>query len=97
MRSCGCQRLMHRRLYDPGLFNIGVGVMLRAIVTTIIDQASVILVLEVEELDLSLDQKTVLAMLVMEVANNSAKHVFQPNLGSRFELICGHCPVITRC
>jgi two-component sensor histidine kinase len=77
---------MHRRLYDPGLFNIGVGVMLREIVTTIIDQPAVALDLQVEELDLTLDQKSVLAMLVMEVANNSAKHVFQPNLGSRFEL-----------
>ena len=42
--------------------------------------------LKVEELDLSLDQKSVIAMLVMEAANNSAKHVFQTNLGSRFEV-----------
>src|SRR5262249_48080798 len=42
--------------------------------------------LDVEELDLSLDQKSIIAMLVIEVANNAAKHVFQRDLGSRFEV-----------
>ena len=53
---------------------------------TVIDQSSVSLNLNVEELDLSLDQKSVIAMLVIEVANNSAKHVFRRNLGSLFEV-----------
>jgi two-component sensor histidine kinase len=60
--------------------------MLRDVVTTMIDQASITLNLNIEELDLSLDQKSLIAMLVMEVANNSAKHVFRRNLGSRFEV-----------
>jgi two-component sensor histidine kinase len=59
---------------------------LREVVATVIDQSSVSLNLDVEELDLSLDQKSVIAMLVTEVANNSAKHVFERNLGSRFEV-----------
>ena len=77
---------MHRRLHDPALFNIGLEAMLREVVTTVIDQPLVVLDLQVEELDLSLDQKSVIAMLVMEVANNSAKHVFSRNLGSRLEV-----------
>jgi two-component sensor histidine kinase len=77
---------MHRRLHDPAFFNNGLESMLREVVVTVIDQPSVTLNLKVEELDLSLDQKSIIAMLVMEVANNSAKHVFQQNLGSRFEV-----------
>jgi two-component sensor histidine kinase len=77
---------MHRRLHDPAVFNNGLESMLREVVATVIDQASVTVNWKVEELDLSLDQKSVIAMLVMEIANNSAKHVFQRNLGSRFEV-----------
>lgn len=77
---------MHRRLHDPAVFNNGLGSMLREVVATVIDQASVTVNLKVEELDLSLDQKSVIAMLVMEAAHNSAKHVFQRDLGSRFEV-----------
>ena len=77
---------MHRHLHDPAVFNNGLESMLREVVATVIDQASVTVNLKVEELDLSLDQKSVIAMLVMEAANNSAKHVFQRDLGSRFEV-----------
>lgn len=76
---------MHRRLHRPDLFN-GLEPMLREIATATIDQASVSLDLQVEELDLSLDQQSIIAMLVMEIANNSAKHVFRQNFGSRFEV-----------
>lgn len=77
---------MHRRLHDPSLFTVGLEAMLREVVTTTVDQQSVTLELQVEELDLSLDQKSVVAMLVMEVANNSEKHVFRRHLGSRLEV-----------
>jgi two-component sensor histidine kinase len=77
---------MHHRLHDPILFKKGLEAMLREVVATVIDQSSISLNLIVEELDLSLDQKSVIAMLVIEVANNSAKHVFQRNLGSHFEV-----------
>jgi two-component sensor histidine kinase len=60
--------------------------MLRDVLATVIDRSSVSLKLDVEELDLSLDQKSIIAMLVVEVANNAAKHVFQRDLGSRFEV-----------
>ena len=77
---------MHHQLHDPILFEKGLESMLREVVATVIDQSSVSLNLNVEELDLSLDQKSVIAMLVIEVANNSAKHVFRRNLGSLFEV-----------
>ena len=77
---------MHRRLHDPAVFDNGLESMLQEVVATVIDQAPVTVNLKVEELDLSLDQKSVIAMLVMEAAHNSAKHVFQRDLGSRFEV-----------
>ena len=77
---------MHRRLNDPTLFSKGLESMLRDVLATVIDRSSVSLNLDVEELDLSMDQKSIVAMLVIEVANNAAKHVFQRDLGSRFEV-----------
>ena len=77
---------MHRRLNDPTLFSEGLESMLRDVLATVIDRSSVSLNLDIEELDLSLDQKSIIAMLVVEVANNAAKHVFQRDLGSRFEV-----------
>lgn len=86
IRRLSAAAQMHRRLHDPALFNIGLEAMLREVLTTVIDEPLVVLDLQVEELDLSLDQKSVIAMLVMEVANNSAKHVFSQDLGSRLEV-----------
>ena len=77
---------MHRRLNDPTLFSKGLESMLRDVLATVIDRSSVSLNLDVEEVDLSMDQKSIIAMLVIEVANNAAKHVFQRDLGSRFEV-----------
>ncbi len=77
---------MHRRLNDPALFSKGLELMLRDVAATVFDRSSVGLNLDVEELDLSLDQKSIIAMLVIEVANNAAKHVFQRDLGSCFEV-----------
>lgn len=86
IRRISASAEIHRRLHDTTLFNKGLASMLREVVSMVIDQSSVSLNLDVEELDLSLDQKSVIAMLVIEVANNSAKHVFRRNLGSLFEI-----------
>jgi two-component sensor histidine kinase len=75
---------IHRRLHDPTLFDSGLEPILREIVATAIDQETVIVNWNIEKIDLSLDQMSVLAMLVLEIANNSAKHVFERDLGSRF-------------
>lgn len=77
---------IHRRLHDPTLFDSGLEPILRKVVATVIDQEAVIVNWKIETIDLSLDQMSVLAMLVLEIANNSAKHVFQRDLGSHFEV-----------
>ena len=80
---------MHRRLNDLSLFNQRLEPMLRDVVAAVIDDPSVTLGFKIEELDLSLDQISVIVMLVMEAASNSLKHVFQRSIGSRR---CGaHC------
>jgi len=77
---------IHRRLNDPSLFDSGLEPVLREVVATVIDQETVFVTWKIDKFDLSLDQMSVLAMLVLEIANNAAKHVFQRNLGSRFEV-----------
>ena len=77
---------MHRRLHDPTLFDRGLEPILRQVVATVIDQETVLVSWKIGKIDLSLDQMSVLAMLVMEIANNSAKHIFQLDLGSHFEV-----------
>ena len=77
---------MHRRLNDPNLFSGGLRQMVQEVVNSIVDQPSVSRTFQVDEMNLSLNQMSVLAMLVIEVSNNSVKHVFQRNLGSRFDV-----------
>ena len=77
---------IHRRLNDPSLFDSGLEPVLRQVVTTVIDQETVFVNWKIEKIDLSFNQMNVLALLVMEVAHNSAKHVFQRDLGSHFEV-----------
>lgn len=78
---------MHRRLHDPTLFDRGLEPMLQDVVTAVIDDPSVSLRFNVENLDLSLDQMSIIAMLVTEIANNSLKHVFHQNTGSRLDVV----------
>jgi two-component sensor histidine kinase len=77
---------MHRRLHDPTLFDSGLEPILREVVGMAIDREKVIVNWKIEKIDLSLDQMSILAMLVMEIASNSAKHVFQRDLGSHFDV-----------
>ncbi|MBV8421122.1 MAG: hypothetical protein JOZ26_14010 [Hyphomicrobiales bacterium] len=77
---------IHRRLHDPTLFDSGLEPILRKVVATVIDQEAVIVNWKIETIDLSFDQMSVLGMLVLEIANNSAKHLFQRGLRSHFEV-----------
>jgi two-component sensor histidine kinase len=77
---------IHRRLDDTTLFDKGLEPILRDVVATVIDPETVTVNWRIEKIDLSLHQMSVLAMLVMEIAHNSAKHVFQRDLGSHFEV-----------
>jgi two-component sensor histidine kinase len=60
--------------------------MLREVVGSVVDGSAVDPTFHVEELDLSLDQLSIIAMLVIEVTNNAMKHVFQQQLGSRLQV-----------
>jgi two-component sensor histidine kinase len=77
---------VHRRLNDPILFSRGPEPMLRAVVGSVVDGSSVEQTFHVEELSLSLDQLSIIAMLVIEITNNAMKHVFQKHLGSRLQV-----------
>ncbi|HEX2941507.1 MAG TPA: sensor histidine kinase [Rhodopila sp.] len=85
------QRLMasadvHRRLNDPALFTRGLGSILRDAVSSVIDRNRVRLSFDIDALDLSFDQMSSLTLLVIEIANNAQKHVFQHDLGSAFSV-----------
>lgn len=75
---------VHRRLNDPALFEQGLGSILREAVATIIDGDAVDLVFDIEEIRLSFDEISVITMLVIELANNAHKHVFERQRGRRF-------------
>jgi two-component sensor histidine kinase len=51
-----------------------------------IDRHTVNLIFDVKELDLTFEQMSIIAMLVIEAANNSQKHVFQQGCGSNFSV-----------
>lgn len=72
---------VHRRLNDPGSFDRGLRAILNDAVQTVIDPQSTDISLDVEDLDLSFDQMSVITMIVLEVANNAQKHVFERSLG----------------
>lgn len=77
---------VHRRLNDPSLFSEGPERMLRDVVGSVVDGSAVDLMFHVETLDLTLDQLSIIAMLVIELTNNAMKHVFQLQLGSRLQV-----------
>ena len=77
---------VHRRLNDPTLFEQGLLAILRQAVPTIIDSHSTNFGLDIAPLRLSSDQMSVITMLVLEVANNAQKHVFERRLGRHFQI-----------
>ena len=84
MRRIALLSDMHRCLNDPTLFGKGFGSMLNDAVATAIDPHFTYISFQVDELDLSFDQMSVITMIVIEVANNAQKHVFGRNLGENF-------------
>ena len=84
MRRIALLSDMHRCLNNPSLFDKGFGSILNDAVATAIDPRSTYISFQVDELDLSFDQMSVITMIVIEVANNAQKHVFGRNLGERF-------------
>ena len=75
---------VHRRLNDPELFGRGLRAILNDAVQTVIDPQCTDISFDVDDVDLSFDQMSVITMIVLEVANNAQKHVFDRNLGRHF-------------
>ena len=57
---------------------------MRDAVATVIDASSTSIIFDIEALELTFDQMSVITMLVIEFANNAQKHVFESNSGRRF-------------
>ncbi len=83
---------VHRRLSDPKLFMRALGSILRDAVFTVIDQHAVNLTFDVQEVDLTFDQMSTVTMLVIEIANNAQKHVFQHGYGFNFSVSLKESP-----
>jgi two-component sensor histidine kinase len=75
---------VHRRLNDPKLFGRGLRAILNDAVQTVIDPQSTDISFDVDDIELSFDQMSVMTMIVLEIANNAQKHVFERNLGRHF-------------
>jgi two-component sensor histidine kinase len=75
---------MHRCLNSPALLETELRSILSDAVETVIDSHSTYISFEVDELELSFDQISVITMIVIEIANNAQKYVFGRNLGWHF-------------
>jgi two-component sensor histidine kinase len=84
MRRISLLSDMHRCLNNLTVFDRGLSSILSDAVATAIDSHSTYISFEVDELALSFDQVSIIAMIVIEVANNAQKHVFGRNLGEHF-------------
>jgi two-component sensor histidine kinase len=77
---------MQSRLRNSASLRRELDAILRDAVTSIIDRRTVSLAFDVEELDLTFDLMSSITMLVIELANEAQKHVFQPGRGSCFSV-----------
>jgi two-component sensor histidine kinase len=75
---------VHRRLSDPSLFERGLEPILTDAVESVIDTETTNVSFDLSPLRLSLDQMSIITMLVIEAANNAQKHVFGHNRGTHF-------------
>lgn len=83
---------VHRRLHDPALFERGLASILPDVVATVVDHHAVHQAFDIDPLDLTFDQMSTIAMLVIEAVNNSQKHVFQPGHGSSLTVLLKALP-----
>jgi two-component sensor histidine kinase len=65
------------------LFHGGLQLVLHDAIATIVS-GDVNVTFDIAPLGLSFDQMSILTMIVIEVANNAQKHVFQPGRGQQF-------------
>ena len=77
---------VHRRMNDPDMVRTAFKSILYDAVASVIDPRRVILTLDIDQPDLSLDQMSTITMIIIECAYNAQKHVFEPGLGSTFSV-----------
>ena len=77
---------LNRQLSDPAAYQRGLEPVLRDLLEQAFEGLPVRLRLNIHTKSLSLDQMTVVVLLVSEAATNAVKHVFRPEQGSEFEV-----------
>ena len=77
---------LNRQLSDPAAYQRGLEPVLRDLLTEVFQELPVTLRLDIQAKALSLDQMTVIVLLVSEAATNAVKHVFRPEQGTSFEV-----------
>lgn len=77
---------VHSRLHNPALLQRELDSILRDTVATVIDRRSVNLAFDVDPLELTFDLMSTITMLVLEIANESQRTVFQSGMGSSFSV-----------
>lgn len=76
----------HSRLHNAALLQRELDSILRDAVGTVIDRRSVNLAFDVEPMELTFDLMSTITMLVLEIATESQKSVFQTGKGSSFSV-----------
>jgi two-component sensor histidine kinase len=82
----GSMARLHRRLYDQEAYERGLEPILREALHERFRDVAVDVRLDLNDEDLSLDQRMSILFLVNEAAMNAAKHVFSRRRGGRFEV-----------
>ena len=77
---------LNRQLSDPTAYQRGLEPVLRDLLTDVFHGLPVTLKLDIRAQTLSLDQMTVVVLLVSEAATNAVKHVFRAEQGTSFEI-----------
>lgn len=77
---------LHRRIYKAQVGASELTPVLEEALSELFRACDVELQLDIRANDLSVDQMTLLVLLVHEAATNAAKHVFRPGLGKRFRV-----------
>jgi two-component sensor histidine kinase len=83
---------VHRRLSDPLLFQKELRAVLRDAIMTVISGTDVEVEFDMDPIGLTFDQMSIITMMVIELATNAQKHVFERQLGNRFEVSLKRLP-----
>ena len=82
---------MNRQLANPSAYKRGLEPILRDLLAEVMQGMPVTVKLDIRRSELSLDQMTIVVLLVSEAATNAVKHVFRPEQGTSFEVSLVEC------